>query len=311
VNCNFRGTLFASAILMLAPVCAYAGAFAVREQSAVGQGMAFAGEGTPSMGLSAMFWNPAAVTYATGFQSEIHATGLFPDLKITTLPGSSRALLALGSRSVDTGRTALLGSVYAGYQYNQNIYFGMVVSAPFGQKTVAPTPWPGQNLSVRAEAKSLEANPIAGYRLDDTISAALGLRVINASGKISRALAPSATDRRTRHIRHCRRLERWYYGHSLDGHGDRVRLPVSAEHNTRRYNELAASSAPPWRFQRNWPDTAAGPSHTRGAATHQRLRGPSGYGRMAKLEPSSRPATYIHLRSGRWKSGHYARIRFP
>ena len=194
MNCNFRGTLFASAILMLAPVCAYAGAFAVREQSAVGQGMAFAGEGTPSMGLSAMFWNPAAVTYATGFQSEIHATGLFPDLKITTLPGSSRALLALGSRSVDTGRTALLGSVYAGYQYNQNIYFGMVVSAPFGQKTVAPTPWPGQNLSVRAEAKSLEANPIAGYRLDDTISAALGLRVINASGKISRALAPSATD---------------------------------------------------------------------------------------------------------------------
>ena len=125
------------------------------------------------------------------------------------------------------------------------------------------------------------------------------------------ALCYRSEYRRTRHIRHCRRLERWYYGHSLDGHGDRVRLPVSAEHNTRRYNELAASSAPPWRFQRNWPDTAAGPSHTRGAATHQRLRGPSGYGRMAKLEPSSRPATYIHLRSGRWKSGHYARIRFP
>ena len=28
--------------------------------------MAFAGEGTPGMGLSAMFWNPAAVTQVSG-----------------------------------------------------------------------------------------------------------------------------------------------------------------------------------------------------------------------------------------------------
>ena len=47
---------------LLASIDAQAGGFAVREQSAVGAGDAFAGEGTTSMGLSAMYWNPAAVT---------------------------------------------------------------------------------------------------------------------------------------------------------------------------------------------------------------------------------------------------------
>lgn len=181
------------AMMTFVSLNAHAGAFAVREQSAVGQGMAFAGEGTPSMGLSAIFWNPAAVTRTTGTEGEVHAAGLFPDLKITTLPSTSPALLGLGSSSVDTGRTALLGSIYAAYQYDPNLFFGVALTAPFGQKTVAPLPWPGQNLSVRAEAASFEGNPIVGYKFNDMISAAVGLRVTGASGKISRALAPSPT----------------------------------------------------------------------------------------------------------------------
>src|SRR5215218_9068728 len=79
---------------------AHAGALANREQSAVGQGMAFAGEGTPSMGLSAMFWNPAAVTHTAGIEGEVHAVGIFPYLKVTTLSSTSPALFNLGSRSI-------------------------------------------------------------------------------------------------------------------------------------------------------------------------------------------------------------------
>ena len=56
----------AAAALLAFSVAAQAGGFASRDQSAVGEGMSFAGEGTPGMGLSAMFWNPAAVTQVTG-----------------------------------------------------------------------------------------------------------------------------------------------------------------------------------------------------------------------------------------------------
>jgi long-chain fatty acid transport protein len=52
----------AGAAVSISAVAAQAGGFASRDQSTVGEGMSFAGEGTPGMGLSAMFWNPAAVT---------------------------------------------------------------------------------------------------------------------------------------------------------------------------------------------------------------------------------------------------------
>jgi long-chain fatty acid transport protein len=169
-----------------------AGAFAVREQSASGQGMAYAGEGTSSMGLSAMFWNPAAVTQTNGLQSEAHVSGIFPNSRLTTLPGTSAQLLALGTNPVDIGKAALLGSFYAGYQYNQSLYLGFTASTPFGLRTLAPLPWSGQNLSLKAAAKSFEGNPIVAYRFNDTISAAAGFRVLWAKAEFSRAILPSA-----------------------------------------------------------------------------------------------------------------------
>jgi len=56
-----------TAALLAFSLPAQAGGFANRDQSAVGEGMSFAGEGTPGTGLSAMFWNPAAVTQVTGW----------------------------------------------------------------------------------------------------------------------------------------------------------------------------------------------------------------------------------------------------
>jgi hypothetical protein len=66
--------------------------------------MAFAGEGGSELGLSAMFWNPAAVTQARGIEIESDLSGVFTDLTINTLPSSSSALLALGSSFIDIGR---------------------------------------------------------------------------------------------------------------------------------------------------------------------------------------------------------------
>ena len=73
---SIKSALFASVAVgavVVGSVTAQAGGFGIREQSAVGQGASFAGEGTPGMGLSAMFWNPAAVTQATGMWGESHA----------------------------------------------------------------------------------------------------------------------------------------------------------------------------------------------------------------------------------------------
>jgi long-chain fatty acid transport protein len=153
--------------------------------------MAFAGEGSPGMGLSAMFWNPAAVTQTEDAQVETHLTGVFPQMSIQTSPGTSAQLMSLGNSSVSIGQPALLGAFYAGYNYDQHLYFGIATGSPFGLRTSAALPWPGQNLSLRAQAKSFEGNPIVGYRVNGILSVAAGLRVIWVQTGFSRAILPS------------------------------------------------------------------------------------------------------------------------
>src|SRR5262245_1795782 len=84
-----RRGLFSSiafSLIVLVPPGALAGGFANRDQSAVGAGMSFAGEGTPGMGLSAMFWNPAAVTQTKVWGAEAHVSYVMPSSRITTNP---------------------------------------------------------------------------------------------------------------------------------------------------------------------------------------------------------------------------------
>src|SRR5262252_3804215 len=86
----------ALAALALISADAQAGGFALREQSAVGAGDAFAGEGTTSMGLSAMFWNPAAVTQEPNIGWEAHMSVLATkSTKITNSAFTSPALNAI------------------------------------------------------------------------------------------------------------------------------------------------------------------------------------------------------------------------
>ena len=59
------------AAVLLAQGAATAGGFAIREQSASSQGLSFAGAASGSGHLSSMFWNPATITMAPGFQSEL------------------------------------------------------------------------------------------------------------------------------------------------------------------------------------------------------------------------------------------------
>ena len=77
------------AALVLGSVTAQAGGFAVREQSAYGQGSSFAGMAAPGASISSMFWNPAAVTIATSTTVEGNVTGVFPQSELNVDPSRS------------------------------------------------------------------------------------------------------------------------------------------------------------------------------------------------------------------------------
>jgi long-chain fatty acid transport protein len=164
----------------------HANSFAIRGQSAVGLGAAFAGAATPGTGLSAMFWNPAAVTQARGLWGEAHGTIVLPTIELTALPGTSPSLLALGT-DADIGKAAVLPAAYAAYRLDPNWYVGLAVNAPFGLATEAG-PWAGQQLALRAKIVALAANPVLGWKVNNVLSVAAGPQLLWLRGKFSRAI---------------------------------------------------------------------------------------------------------------------------
>src|SRR5882757_8595874 len=69
-------------VLLVATATANAGGFALREQSAYGQGSSFAGVAAGGA-LSTMFWNPATVTQMPGMGFEFGAAAIVPKISQT------------------------------------------------------------------------------------------------------------------------------------------------------------------------------------------------------------------------------------
>ena len=133
MGCYIRSLTLATislAALGAATSDARAGAFALREQSATAQGLSFAGAASGSGGLSSMFWNPATITMAPGWQSEFHASVIIPEVKIKPLPPTPT--LAFGA-SGDIGEDAVVPTSYLSYQFNDSLWLGLATTAPFGR----------------------------------------------------------------------------------------------------------------------------------------------------------------------------------
>jgi long-chain fatty acid transport protein len=191
----------ALAAVALGSVDAQAGGFAVREQSAVGAGDAFAGEGTTGMGLSAMFWNPAAVTQATGFSFESHATVIAPSSHLqTNAAGTSPALNVLDQTcgaplmncpfggAHDIGVLGFVPASYLAMKLSPDWYIGMSIDAPYGFTTDQGGMGAGQQLGSRASVFSIEANPVIGWKINDMVSVAAGPRVTYIQGRFGRSI---------------------------------------------------------------------------------------------------------------------------
>lgn len=169
---------------------ALAGGFGLREQSATAQGMSFAGAASGSGGLSSMFWNPATVTMAPGFQGEWHAAIIVPQSEINPLPPTPT--LAFGG-SGDIGVDAVLPTSYKSYQVNDRLWLGLSTTAPYGLVTDPNQNWAGQVYSRSSMIFSANANAIVGYRVTDWLSVGGGPTLQYFKTRLKRTATPLPT----------------------------------------------------------------------------------------------------------------------
>src|SRR5215213_8197935 len=184
-------TAVSVAALIVAQGGAQAGAFALREQSATAQGYSFAGAASGSGYLSSMFWNPAVITMAPGWQSEWHASLIIPRVDINPLP--SVPTFALGG-SGDIGEDALVPAGYSSYQINDMFWVGVSSTSPYGLVTDPRQNWSGQLYSRSSRIFSVNVNPVLGVKVNDWFSFAVGpsLQYFDIRLKRAAGVAPGA-----------------------------------------------------------------------------------------------------------------------
>jgi len=195
---RFLSLLGSAATLGLALTgTAEAGAFAIREQSAYGQGMSFAGAAAGGS-LSSMFWNPATLSAVMGFQTESVYSGLFPTSDVTvetftTPTGVTLPLEAIAPGADrdqgDIGIDALVPSSYAGYRISDNVIVGVGLNGPFGLSTKYDYDsvlreggrynplLRNAGIAGTSEVFSLNVNPNVAWQVNQYLTLALGAQV--------------------------------------------------------------------------------------------------------------------------------------
>ena len=168
--------------LLVATGAANAGGFAVREQSAWGQGTSYAGVAAGG-DLSAMFWNPATMTQVPGIQSETVLTGIMPYSANTP---SAASPFAFQGGTGDTATDALVPGSYFSMQFRPDMWLGLSVNSPFGLSVSFPTIWAGSPYAAGSSyLKTYNATPSFAYRINDMISVGVGVQIQYAKADLS------------------------------------------------------------------------------------------------------------------------------
>ncbi len=169
------------AALVAATGAASAGGFAVREQSAWGQGTSYAGVAAGG-DLSALFWNPATMTQMPGLQSETVMSGILPSSTNSPTAGTYFGLGGTGNTSDD----ALVPSSYYSWQFRPDMWLGLSVNSPFGLAVNFPVSWAGQDYgSGSSYLKTYNATPSFAWRINDMISVGVGVQIQYAKADLS------------------------------------------------------------------------------------------------------------------------------
>nr|WP_321443951.1 outer membrane protein transport protein [uncultured Cohaesibacter sp.] len=148
---------------------AQAGGFALREQSAIGQGASFAGVAAGG-GLSAMFWNPATLTQVGGMNTESVASFVIPRTDVNLTAGT------FGTADPgDVGLDALVPASYAGAQLTKDLFVGLSVNAPFGMATKAKNPSGSSFHAATSRIFTMDAKLNIAYRINEAFSVGVGV----------------------------------------------------------------------------------------------------------------------------------------
>jgi long-chain fatty acid transport protein len=177
-------------LLSITSCGAFAGGFALIEQSVSSMGTAYAGAGSAAEDSSTIFFNPAIMSKLDGEQLSTGLHVVLPETKFTgsaaynptyNPPGLSGPITAGADNDTDGGTNGYLPHFAYVREMNDKMKFGVTVNVPFGLKTEYGTQWVGRYSSTEAEIRSMNINPTISYEIDDHVTVGFGLSAMYAN----------------------------------------------------------------------------------------------------------------------------------
>lgn len=161
----------------------FSSGFALIENSASGQGNAFAGAAAYAEDASTIWFNPAGMMKLKNDQ--IVVAGHFISPKSSFSNGNSTAAAALGSPPLtgggdDGGTNALVANFYWVMGLSDDMKIGVGVTTPFGLKTEYDDSWVGRYHAVETDLKTININPSIAYQVNERFSIGGGISLMLA-----------------------------------------------------------------------------------------------------------------------------------
>lgn len=158
----------------------HAAGFALIENSASGQGNAYAGAAAVAEDASTVWFNPAGMMKLSGNQMVlaghyISTAADFTDTGSTSnpaLPGST-----LTGTNDDGGESAFVPNFYYVSDIGNETRFGIGITAPFGLSTNYNSNWIGRYTATKSEVHAININPSFASQATDKLSIGFGLNI--------------------------------------------------------------------------------------------------------------------------------------
>jgi long-chain fatty acid transport protein len=174
-----RALLSATALALVGQFFQISGAeasgFSVREHSAAGVGMAYAGDGSRADEAATVFNNPAGMMHLSGDEVELGTAVIFPSIHFNGSATVAGTTPLPGGNGGNGGQVMSIPHLYGVWTINDRLKAGIAVTVPFGLVTDYGTTWIGRYLAMKTLALSADINPNIAYRVNDWLSVGGGV----------------------------------------------------------------------------------------------------------------------------------------
>lgn len=170
----------------------FAGGFQINEHGskAMGMGGAFTAQASDP---SAIFFNPAGLSFQKGVNLMLGTTLIFPSTKFIDTTKKESKMKSQIFYPIN---------IYGTYAFSEDFSFGLGVFNPFGLGTEWDENWTGRRLSTKTDLQTFFINPTIAYKFSDQLSLGLGVSYVLANVELkfrvptlSSLLPPTVSDK--------------------------------------------------------------------------------------------------------------------